>query len=167
MAEKTPAKWLQEALITILADGASDLKVDARAVAIHSHLPDHTFTQKAMPAVVVEMPELEEEGPWGGSLERRVYNVTLGLVDGVGVGPGSRHETWERLGLLKEKVKALLREEENRHLGLAWLHVFASMIEWSEGEPEEMGNNLLVRPVVLAVPMVVDLAEGLEGPTTP
>lgn len=167
MAEKTPAKWLHEALVTILADGAESLQVDARSVAVLGHLPDHTFTQRSMPLVVVERPEMEESGPWGGDYERRVYAVNLFLVDATGVRPGDEQEAAERLGMLAEKVKALLGQDENAHLLLPWLHVFWSLCEWGDESTAEGGNNLMFLGLRLSVPMVVDRGAGLEGPATP
>ena len=152
---KTPAKHLHEALVSILIDSAGDLMLDGRPVTVFSHLPEQEFTQKALPMVIVERPQLTESGPWGGDREHRVYTVPLAIADGAGARPGAMQEARERIELLLDKLKSVLARPENRNLGLPWLHVFYSLCSWDEQETEWSGNNLAVKAMTLTVPMTV------------
>lgn len=156
MAEKTPAKILHEALVAILEDGKASLKVDGRDVTVFSHLPESTFSQKALPLVVVERPVKGEESPWGRDYERRVYTVPLLLVDGVGVRPGDEQGAAERVDLLFEKVKGLLAQGGNANLRLPWLHVFWSLSTWNDEASSPGGNNLVVKELQFSVPMTLE-----------
>jgi hypothetical protein len=156
MAEKTPAKIIQEALVTILEAGKTGLAVDARVVTVFDHLPQNGFSQKAMPVVVVQRPEKDSEEPWGRDYERRVYTQTIALVDVEGVRPGDEDEVKERLDLLFEKIKKLLAHSSNANLRLPWLHVFWSLCSWDEDQPTPAGNNLMVKPLLLTVPMTIE-----------
>ncbi len=153
--EKTPAKHLHEALVTILLEAAPDLVAGGRPVTVFSHLPDQEFTQKALPMVIVERPSLTEESPWGGDYDHHVYTIPLAIADGTGPRPGAMQEARERIELLLGRVKQVLHRPENRNLRLAWLHVLWSLASWDEGETELAGNNLAVKAVTLSVPMHV------------
>jgi hypothetical protein len=156
MAEKTPAKILHESLVFIFDEAKASLKVDQRPVTVFSHLPENAFSQKAMPMVVVERPKKTEEAPWGRDYERRVYAAPVLLVDAVGVRPGDEHGAAERIDLLFEKVKAVLAQASNANLRLPWLHVFWSLASWDEDESTPAGNNLIIKPLQLSVPMTLE-----------
>lgn len=156
MAEKTPAKWLHDSLLAILGGSAADLAVDERPVRVQGFLPDQAFTQRSMPCVVVMRPTKTDEGPWGRDYERRVYEATVLIIDGYRPTPGDVDVAMERVELVAEKIKAVLQRAEHRNLGLAFLHVFRSLSEWAETEAEDAGNNLVVKPMQLSVPMVLE-----------
>jgi hypothetical protein len=156
MAQKTPGKILHETIVAILDQSKASLKVDNRVVTVFPYFPENTFSQKAMPLVVVERPVKSEEEPWGRDYERRVYTVPILLVDSVGVRPGDEQFAEERIDLLFEKVKAVFAEATNANMRLPWLHVFWSLISWDEEESAPGGNNLLLKPLQLSVPMTLE-----------
>jgi hypothetical protein len=123
---------------------------------VEARHPDQAFSQRSMPWVAVLRPRMTEEEPWGRDYVRRVYGVTVLAIDAYRPTPEGIDEVIERLDLMAEKIKAVMQREENRNLGLAFLHVFRSLVEWTEGEVMQEGNNLAVKPIELSVPMVVE-----------
>lgn len=127
------------------AAAADLLAVDARDVAVLSHLPDHEFSQRQLPAVVVERPTERDSSNWGNSHVRREWVLPLVLVDFVGVGPDSEASARARLDLLGERVRIALLATDN--LNLAFLHVFSSAAQFAAEEDERVGNNLITRQI--------------------
>lgn len=157
MAAKTAAKWLQEALLGILQDGVASLAVDGRAVRVTDLLPDDGMTQRQFPAVVVLRPSVSDREAWGRDYERVTYGVTLMALDVMGPTARDLDEVMERAELLAANVRVVIEaEESDANLRLAFLHVFRSLVDWSIGQAEHMGNNVVGVPMELSVGMTIE-----------
>lgn len=158
MSMKTAQQLIQDALANLLSEGAAHLAVDSRVVKIRRQWPEKRFAQRGLPAVVVEKPLLEDDQPWGNRHRRRIYNVPIGIVDGVGVQASTKRTGEERLDLLTQRLLGYLQGEEvNSHWNLAFMHVYRSMCDFLVADPREVkGANLLMVPVTLVVPVITE-----------
>lgn len=159
---KSPALVLQEALFGILSGAADDLAVDTRDVTVLNHWPEQAFTQRAMPLVVVERPMKTDTRRMGGSDERVVFDVPVLLAESCGVKSGDESAALERMEQILNQIKGVLERAVNINLGLATYGVFRSLCEWTEGEVENAGNNLLVWPLKYRVSMTLERGKNIE-----
>ena len=150
--EKSPGELIQEAIVGLLEDGAASLTIGGRVPTILDEMPGERFSQKGMPLVLVDTPVKDSDEDFGGNEGSEMWQVPILLIDAVGVRKDTRLAGERRLMLLAEKVKHFLLGHDDRNWGLARLAVFASMTEWAIGSPtEEVGNNLLILPIKVAV----------------
>jgi hypothetical protein len=147
-------KTIQDAIIAVLAGDPESLKIDARTVTVQRYLPDQAFKSRP-PFIVVERPTLIGKEAWDTSTQREEHAVPLSFIDSCKPTADDFEECQERVDLLRQKFEARLRVKG--FLGLARISVMPGM--WTlarvPGEPERIGNNLMVIGWTMTVPVIV------------
>lgn len=147
----TNEKTIQDGLISLLTTNEASLRVDARTVTIAREWVE-PLSQRDMPLVVVNRPQLEESRTWSPTQHRNVYILEIECIEPAKGQPEQRRDSMERVQLLRDNVLSVLRGAP--HLNLAALRVFESHCRYEPVAMETVAGNFHRVALEVTIPTI-------------